>query len=73
MTDRLSELHALATAERHARDEIWARIEREAHEQVQTELEVDLNTPLAFGAHIVWTQCRMARTDGLTPVLHGLR
>ena len=60
--------HALATVERQSRNETWARIEQEAHEQVQTELDVDLKTPLAFGAPILWTECRMGRTDSLTPV-----
>ena len=68
MADRLADLHALVTAEHQSRNEIWARIEREAHEQVQTALDVDLKTPLAFGAAIVWTECRMGRTDGLTPI-----
>jgi hypothetical protein len=48
--------------------ETWQRIEREAHAQVQAELEVDERTPLVFGAHIVWTGCRLGRTDSLTPV-----
>ena len=54
MTDRLTDLHALATAEHQSRNETWARIEREAHDQVQAELDVDLNTPLEFGDGLRW-------------------
>jgi hypothetical protein len=46
----------------------WLRIEREAHDQVVGELAMLVDTPLVFGQHIAWTDCRFGRTDDLSSV-----
>jgi hypothetical protein len=51
-----------------SRDERWLEIEREAHAQAVAELETREGTPLVFGHHIAWVDCRFGRTDGLSAV-----
>ncbi len=47
---------------------MWEQLEREAREQVRSEIDVDEVTPLEFGQPIVWSSCVMGRTNGLSEV-----
>ena len=49
-------------------DETWREIEQQARDQVRAELARDENTPLEFGAAIVWAFNARGRTDGISPV-----
>lgn len=51
-----------------SRDEIWAEIEREALEQVRSELAADEARSLEFGSAIAWSECQMGRTNGISPL-----
>lgn len=51
--------------DRHAE---WLRIEAEAREQVAAEVEALTDTPLEYGHHIAWVDCRYARTEGISDV-----
>ena len=48
------------------RADMWADIEAAALEQVRAELERDERTPLVFGSPIVWSECLMGRTNGMS-------
>jgi hypothetical protein len=48
------------------RADMWAEIESAALAQVRAELERDERTPLEFGYPIVWSECLMGRTNGMS-------
>ncbi len=47
---------------------MWEQLEREAREQVRSEIAADEQTPLVFGAPIAWSLCLLGRTNGVSPL-----
>ena len=46
----------------------WRELELAARAQVAADLDVLEATPLEFGAHICWSECRLGGTNGFTPL-----